>query len=787
MDRYLAHFIIREANCIVQSLEAHVRNTAEIAERNLEEIKLGKTAYLAGLLHDMGKYTNEFQCYLQDASGGKKVRRGSVNHTFAGVRFLLENYHPAPEEDAITCLTSEITSYAIGSHHGLFDCVDEKGKDGLEDRLKKETYDYRQASERFLEHCAGKSELDCLFRSAKEEIGTNLNIMLELAEKSQNEEELNFYLGLLARLVTSAVIDGDRWDTAGFMLQRSFPEASENRKIVWENCLKVFLEKLESLPKETEIQKARHRFSEQCAKLAEKPAGIYRLNLPTGAGKTLASMRAALTCAAAQNKKRIIYAIPLLSVLDQNAKVLRDFLGNDSLILEHHSNVVQEEKKEGELSERELLIENWSSPVIITTLVQLLLTLFDGKMSAVRRMQALCNSILVIDEVQSVPIRLLSLFNLAMNFLATVCHTTILFCSATQPCLENTPHSLYRIPEDLVPYQAADWNVFRRTVIELPQTVSFSEIPSLLERNLTGSLLLVCNTKKEAADLYSQIHGMEKYHLSGSMCMAHRQKVLAQIEEALDDKRTFICVSTQLIEAGVDVSFGKAVRIMAGLDSILQTAGRCNRHGENGKLVKVSVLRCRDEKLNMLRDIQNAQNAAESLFEEYVRHPDMFEGDFSSEKAVRFYYEHLYAGMSEEAQDGPVKSGPSLFKLGSHVEKYLEKCSTSDKYYLRQSLAESGERFLVFEQDTVDVVVPYQEGKKIIADLCSEKARHDLAFLFNTLKKAKPYTVSLFRNQKDKLAKEGWLSEVNGILVLHEYDEELGVNPTELKLEFQEV
>lgn len=787
MSRYLAHIMINKEGRMEQTLEDHSRSAASIAEKDLAVAGLGKTAYFAGILHDMGKYTDEFQSYLQNAVEGNSVKRGSVNHTFAGARFLLENYHPELDADPITCLTSEILSFAVGSHHGLFDCVDENGKDGLEYRLTRETYDYQQAVERFMENCLERQEVDFLFQAARKEMITSVEAIQNLVEKSQKEEELYFYLGLLARLVTAAVVDGDRQDTAEFLLQNKYPEYPENRRGIWTECLHRFLNKLESLPKETEIQKARRCFSDQCAKLAEKPAGIYRLSLPTGAGKTLASMRAALSCAAAQNKSRIIYAIPLLSVLDQNAKVIREFLGDDSLILEHHSNVLQEGKRNGELSERELLMENWNSPVIITTLVQLFLALFDGKMGAVRRMQALCNSVLVIDEVQSVPTRLLSLFNLAMNYLATVCHTTILLCSATQPCLESTAHALYKTPEELVPYRSEEWSVFRRTIIGLPQTFSISEIASAVEDGLAGSLLLVCNTKKEAAEIYSQIQGVEKYHLSGSMCMAHRQNVLTQIEAALADHRDFICVSTQLIEAGVDVSFGKAVRLMAGLDNILQTAGRCNRNGESREPVEVFVFRCRDEKLNMLKDIQNAQNAAEALFEEYAFHPEAFGNDVSSDKAVRFYYEHLYKGLADEAQDGPVKGGASLLKLGSQVDKYLDKCGTSYKYCLRQSLAESGDRFQVFPQDTVDVVAPYREGADIIADLCSERAKYDMSFLAEAVKRAKPYMVSLFQNQKDKMAKEGKLKEVNGVFVLYEYDNELGIGSSESKLEFQEV
>lgn len=761
-----------------QSTEEHCRNTAKYAADALKAAELYHTGQLAGLIHDVGKNQRGFSEYLEKSADGEKVTRGSVNHTFAGVRWLLEKYHGEPPLE-FDSLSAELIAYAAGAHHGLFDCVDENGRDGFYHRLTKDGISYEESRDNFLKRCADESEMDGLFRKSVSEITKKLNSIVEIC---LDDSEVSFYGGLLARLILSAVIDGDRRDTAEFKSDIKYTDFPDDMRKIWNERLDCFLGKLAALPNETPIQKSRRKFSSLCAALSEKPVGIYRINLPTGAGKTLASMRAALSCAAKQNKRRIVYAIPLLSILDQNAKTIHDYIGDDALILEHHSNVMNERRGE-DRDKHELLAENWSRPIVITTLVQLLNTLFCGRISAIRRMQALCGSVLVIDEVQSVPIRLLSLFNLAMNFLVKVCGVTVLLCSATQPCFENTDHPLYCTPEELVPYAPEEWEVFRRTKISAPKNIRLSEVGSFLVSELTGSTLIVCNTKREASEIYSQLKSVERYHLSASMCMKHRESALEKIKRAIREERNFVCVSTQLIEAGVDISFKNAVRIMAGLDNILQTAGRCNRNGESAEPAEVKVLRCVDENLTFLKDIKAAQNASEALFEAFSREPQAFSGDIASDEAVNYYYKKLYTSGGEKSQDGPLEDGTTLYSLFSNNEKYAAKCVTAENYWLRQAFHEAGESFTVFEQDTVDVVVPYGGGKKVISDLCSERAAHDLGFLSDALNRAKPFTVSIFKYQKDFLTARSGLTERNGVYVINEgwYDDKLGLIAAEPK------
>ena len=785
MAFFPAHIRIDEAGRKhVQSCEAHCRAVSEYAADDLRRAGLYHAGKLAGLAHDGGKFQKDFCDYISKAADGEKVKKGSVNHSFFATRFLLEKHQDSPPL-GFESLTAEIIAYAAGAHHGLFDCVDENGLDGFERRRAKDGIGFEESRENYLRFCALEPEINELFRKSVDEVAEKLSLLSEI---SQDASEMSFYGGMLTRLLLSAVIDGDRRDTAEFEFNLKYSDFPENMQKIWEDRRTFFLEKLAEFQSDTPIQQSRRRFSESCEKLSEKQSGIFRLSLPTGAGKTLASLRAALSCAKAQNKKRIIYAIPLLSVLDQNAKIIREYIGDDSLVLEHHSNLVNERPDENG-DKRELLSENWSRPVVITTLVQLLNTLFDGRKSCIRRMQALCGSVLVVDEVQSVPIHLLSLFNLAINFLAKACGVTVLLCSATQPCLENAAHPLYRKPEELVPYSPAEWEIFRRTRIRMPRDVRLSEIGSLLQSEQNGSLLVVCNTKREAADVYAQLEGVKRYHLSASMCMAHRRKTLAAIEHALAEKSAFICVSTQLIESGVDISFQKAARIMAGLDNILQTAGRCNRNGENNTPTEIMVLRCVDEKLGGLEDIMAAQNASEALFEEYAKHPEAFLNDLSSDLAISFYYRNLYRLYKKGAQDGPQKGGESLYELLSDNTRAVGKIKTVSNYWLRQAFAAAGNAFTVFEQDTVDVVVPYGSGREIIADLCSERASRDLVFFAESVARAKPYTVSVFQTQRNALLERGGLFEKHGIYMVNEawYDDELGLVTDEPDFHFMEV
>ena len=772
---YSAHIKIdSDRKEIRQSVAEHCQNCAKYAS-DTSIAGLESTAYLAGLLHDIGKNTAAFNRYIEKAAAGEQVKRGSVNHTFAGVRFVMEHWHE--NKPCLSSAVSELLAIIIGSHHGLFDCIGQHGDDGFKHRIEKEGIYYEEAIQAFWESGVSEKELNFLFEKAKREIeGINL-LVAEYCKGNDGSKayalvrtEHLFGFSLLARMLLSAVIDADWRDTAEFMHGMKMEKQAATKEL-WESCLANLEQKLLKFPQDSEIAKIRTAISNECLNAARLGAGIYRLTVPTGGGKTLTSLRYALATAAQHGKSRIVFVTPLLSVLEQNADVIREYIENDNIILEHHSNIVCENNEDDESAEKELLMQAWDSPVIITTLVQLLNTLFLGRNSCVRRMSALAEAVIVIDEIQSVPGNMISLFNMAMNFLASVCHATIVLCSATHPCLDRTKHSLnFAAQAELVPYSSELWNLFERTkIIDKRKKGGYSigELAdfAVLCADENKNLLLVCNKKNQALSLYKTIlqqTSMKVFHLSTSMCAQQRTDTLKKIIECLENKEPIICVSTQLVEAGVDFSFGCVIRLLAGIDNIIQAAGRCNRNGEYGENSPVYIVNIDNENLNRLKEIKQAQMATESVLDSFRNDSVAFDNSISSLKSIETYYERLYAEIEYNKQDYPMPEpyNTTIFELLSSNTQFSGLCKSGGSYTFKQAFRTAGESFKVFEDNTTDILVPYGKGAEIIADLCSEKARNDLAYCKKKISEAKRFTVSLYDYEIKKLASCGGLHQI---------------------------
>lgn len=767
-----AHIRVDEGqNEHVQTVDKHCRNVARYTRETLTPLCLPCTGELAGLLHDAGKFCHAFADYIRRAARGEAVHRGSVNHTFAGVRLLLERYFD-PAGNPYRNMACEILAFATGSHHGQFDCIDPDGKDGFLHRLEKEGISYPEAKKNYLSLCADTQKLDKLFEESVEEIKRAVDACKSAAKSM---EELLFVLSLLSRLVLSALVDADRRDTAEFMHAMDFPQPPRDMRPVWQESLRRMEKKLLEFGNEKPIDQARRAISEQCRAFAKREGGVYRLWVPTGSGKTLAGLRAALAFAAGHGSTRLFFAIPLLSVLEQNSNIIRKHLQDDSLILEHHSNVLHIKNARDELDENELLCENWRSPVVITTLVQFLNTLFDGSPSCVRRMNALIGSVIILDEVQSVPRRMLSLFNLALNFLSKVCGATVILCSATQPCLEEVSHpvSLAANP-DLVSYDPALWQPFLRTEIIdrcKPDGYTAGELAgfALEELDRFGSVLIICNKKEQARSLYQELRTADAkvFHLSTAMCMAHRIDAMKQINALLTDKARVICVATQLVEAGVDFSFGCVMRACAGMDNILQAAGRCNRHGEFGRICPVYIINFQGEKLGFLREIGESQTATAELLSSFAKDREAFDGSLQSERSIQYYYRRLFGAMPRQAQDYSVPElGSTLYEMLSHNSAFRSKGQRAVSHTICQAFRSAGDSFQVFDQESTDVLVPYGEGKTLIEKLGSERARYDLYYRKQLLEQSKPYCAALFSYQLRQLGEGHGLKPLCGDAIL---------------------
>lgn len=772
------------------------QETNQVSEK--KHVDMYHLAYVSGLIHDMGKGKQEFIQYIEDAFCGKKVIRGSVNHTFAGVIWIMEQFHTktsSPWEK----MASEVVSFAIGSHHGMFDCVDLDGRNGFQYRQQKdkEELHYEEAVRNYFEQVIAKEEVIVQFQKAVKEVKCFYDTAIETQGK--NKSIICFWLGMLARLVLSSVIYGDRRDTCEFMVQKML---HTDNGITWKDRCNYFEDKLRRMPSGSEINQVRNEISSQCIKAAGNGSGIYRMNIPTGGGKTLSCLRYALAHAQRYQKKRIIFVIPLLSVLDQNVKVIRDFVPDPEAVLEHHSNVVREQNVGDDLDRCEFLTESWNYPIVVSTLVQLLRILFGHQTSAVGRMQALCDSVIVIDEVQTLPKRSTLMFNMAMNFLQAYCGTTIILSSATQPCFDELKWPLQLAEEpDLVRLDRRQLAVFQRAKLVIDRqhpygmnwdtcTVFCSE---LMEKH--SSLLVICNTKSEALTLYRRMkrradcQGWAIFHLSTAMCQQNRMDVLDDIQEQLGAVqaglrkgktiRKVICIATQIVEAGVDFSFEGVVRVLAGVDNLAQAAGRCNRSNEYGHLGIVYLISLKNENLSMLRDIRNAQNCTRKVLDGMDLRSD--DDTLIGGEAAQKFYHYLYQETERELEY-PVKLYGEVFYLTRLLANQNISGATEENrnYFLRQPFRTIGENFKVFDENTMDVFVPYQEGADLVQKLeCLSASEFQISETKELMRQAKHYSISIYDWQKQKLEQAGLLRPVLGgrslVLDKKAYDNHTGL------------
>ncbi|MCD8018687.1 MAG: CRISPR-associated helicase Cas3' [Clostridiales bacterium] len=771
-NMYIAHMRRKESDMRIerQSVFNHLKETAKIANQRLIYNGYEHLMNLAAMLHDMGKYSDKYQAYLHKIEMSEPVARGSVNHTFAGVIYILEKYHSG---NSYELLTSEIIAYAIGAHHGLFDCVDIQERNGFQHRLDEDRDDleYELAKERFFEDIE-EEWIEQEFQKAVAEVTVFNSTLKEylnlipIRAKREKYREGTFIRGLFVRMITSTIMYGDRLNTAEFM-QGQDHESQIIQKEFWTKQT-VYLEKKLtdefSLVTQTPINQERQKISDRCKEFAEYGDGIYKISVPTGAGKTLSTLRYAYHLAERTGKQRVIMVIPLLSVLEQNRKVIRDFTEAKDKIGEHHSDVVAEnEKYTDELKENQLISEFWDEPIIITTMYQFLMNLFSDKTTCITRMSSYANSVIVFDEIQNIPKKDINMFNMAMNFLHRFFHTTLLLSSATQPELGITNYPIhYTAPVDVIPKSDKRKAIFKRTEVDLSrwkEPMSAGEIADFstdLIQNVS-SLLIICNTKAEAKEIYRELKVFEtennykSFHLSTSMCQKHREERLKEIDEALVGciKSKIICVSTQMVEAGVDFSFETVVRVMAGLDNLIQAAGRCNRSGDFGHICKVYLIRYREEKLIHLDDIKRAQDAMIDLLVEYKKYPEKYQNDICGEESISYFYKDLFQDYEQDRLfDYKINKGAdTLLELLSTNSKYSKRNRSKEKFYLQQAFKEAGHQFKVYDEETVDVIVPYKEGKEIIGELYTERACRDLGYRKALFRRAGKYAVRLWKNQ----------------------------------------
>lgn len=791
---YIAH--VREHDKEIQPLKTHLLGVQRLAELFGEKLGLKHVAGLAGLLHDLGKYSDKFQEYIDIVAFHPELpqpKRGEVDHSTAGGRLLFSLLHRS-ESSFYEKLLAEVVSNAIISHHS--NLQDYLSPDIESDYLRrvqdKALPEYELTIDRFFMDAISREELIDYMKAAED----------ELKQFTDHSPTQSFFV---TKYIFSCLIDADRTDTQRFEVQIESKESVQHL-LLFEDYYDRLLAHLATLREKSNasepINVLRAHMSEQCdAFAAERPSGIYTLSIPTGGGKTLASLRYALRHACEYKRQRIIYVVPYTTIIEQNAEEVRRVLQDHEHILEHHSNIIEEdpagkdnsdEADDGMITDKEklkLARDNWDSPIIFTTLVQFLNVFYAKGNRNTRRLHNLSHSVIIFDEVQKVPISCISLFNEALNFLKQDAQCSILLCTATQPTLEKVKHSLLKDRDgEIVPNLSEVSKAFKRVelVDKTDNSMTNEDLADWINAEIHewGSTLVILNTKRVVKDLYERLQEgpLPVYHLSTSMCAAHRKDQLKEIRDMLDQQVPFICVTTQLIEAGVDVSFKCVIRSLAGLDSIAQAAGRCNRHGED-ESQNVYIIDHAEEAISKLKEIKVGKEMFSHVLARFKKKADQYEGNLLLPKAMgeyfRYYYNRMEANLNyyvKELDKEMTKLLMSLSQENDYVTHYQKKHGTSFPLLLNGSYKTAAEHFQVIDQKTTSVLVPYGGGKELIAQLNSGAWLEDVS---KFLKQAQQYTVNLYSQELKQLrgsnaivehldgmiyeVKENWYSDKYGV------------------------
>ncbi len=777
-----------------QLLKDHLIGAAAKARLFASKIGLENCGELLGLLHDIGKYSQDFQNYINSISGtldpdldddymDPKQHKGKIDHSTAGAQWIWRMKKKDSTKGEL--LIRQIMALCVASHHsGLIDCLKPDGCPGFNNRIEKND------EKSHYDECLQNIDPDILERMTH--ISDNI-LFPEMVQKiktfTATDQTKWFYFGLLTKFLFSCLIDADRIDSAN-------PDKPyQPRQTDWQIAIDQVESKLKHFSSTSAIDSIRKKISDNCYEKAFKEQGIYTLTVPTGGGKTLASLRYALHHAKKHQLDRIVYIIPYTSIIEQNAKVIREFVENEGneWVLEHHSNL----EPEKETWHSKLSAENWSSPIILTTMVQFLEVLFSGGTQSVRRLHQLAKSVLIFDEIQTLPIKCTYLFCNAINFLVEHAQVTALLCTATQPLLNALKHPKsedYFFPkgEELIDDVGQVFNDLKRVQIingcknggwDVDEIVSLA----LKELSDKGSCLIIVNTKSWAKNLFQlckekgSITGL--YHLSTHQYPAHRQKLLEEIRKRLNDKLPVLCISTQLMEAGVDIDFATVIRFLAGLDSIAQAAGRCNRHAMlsdasgNPMPGKVYILNPDKEHIDELTDIQIGKEKTQRVLSE-LKDPDHLLLPKSIELYFKYYF---YQRSSEMSFNVPAKEfgyDTNLFNLLSNDVK--NGGYNSKSYLLQHSFMTAGKLFSVIDAPTKAIIIQHGKGQDLITQLCSVAKEFDKKRYYDLLRLAQRYSVNVFPNTWRALCEKGAILEIQGegVFYLNEcyYSEEFGVS-----------
>lgn len=660
-------------------------------EMFLEKGEDGKLAaewgYVAGLWHDLGKFAPEWQEYLKKkADPHVDEIQGKVDHTTAGAKFAVSK---SP--------FGHLMATAIAGHHaGLLDARSMGAC--LEKRLHKTDSEVPTAPD------------DILQQSIPEP--------LSFLHVNPNDFPCAFF----QRILFSCLVDADYLATEAFMNE----EQHKSRLIPSSDCFQTALNLLEKRiaefgPPKNKVNEARANVVKDCFEKASSSSGFFSLTVPTGGGKTLSSFAFALKHALKNEQKRILYVIPFTSIIEQNSKVFKDLLSElgDGIVIEHHSNLLPENETE----QSRLATENWDAPIIVTTAVQFYESLFASRTSNSRKLHNIANSVVILDEAQAIPVQYLNPCLRALEQLTENYHTTTVLCTATQPAIEHTDDfkiGLSGITEIISNTKSLFEALQRVEVIhrgKLEDQAIANELGALCQ------VLCIVNTRKHARKLLQLLpENEENFHLSTLMCPAHRLEVLKTVRSRLDKNLTVRLISTQLIEAGVDIDFPIVYRSIAGLDSIAQAAGRCNRNGK--------------QSMGKTHVFQSEHVASETYFRETsnVGHEvlDLHIEDPLSTEAVRAYFDKYYYQQKSKWDSRGIMD---QFKC----------CPSNSELPLLFQYRTAAEDFKLIETHQIPIVIPWDQTSKALID--SQLKIEAVPLNRHLLRSLQRYTVQIYETQ----------------------------------------
>lgn len=699
---YIAH--LNEGR--IQTMKDHLCGTAELAGRFAGRFGKSDWGYACGMLHDIGKYSLAFQDKIKNNSDRR------VDHSTAGAKACFEKGG-----------MYSFMSYCIAGHHsGLPDygsSSDPGNAPTLQGRKKKH-----------IEDCdAYKSEIHI------PEIKT-------LPFDPKNSPDPDFSLSVFIRMLYSCLVDADFLDTEYFMKEgRTQRETGEEPSVLLEKLKKHVAGWLLNEDTET-VNGRRTEILRHCFECGHKERGIFQLTVPTGGGKTVASLAFALQHAVENQMDRVIYVIPYTSIIEQNAAVFRKILGEQN-VLENHYNVDYESTEE--LMPMQLASENWDKPVVVTTNVQFFESLFANKSSKCRKLHNIANSVIIFDEAQMLPTDYLKPCIAVMEELAANFRSSIVLCTATQPAL--SPFFQREMPvTELCPRVEEQFRFFERVTFQNVGTISEDELIEKLQKE--EQALCIVNTKKRAQRLYQKMKGEGVFHLSTAMYPKHRRRVLDKIRRLVKDGKRCILISTSLVEAGVDLDFCTVYRQLAGVDSMIQAAGRCNREGKRAAQDSFAYLFQFEEK-EYVPGQQLQIDVSKMLLSEGE--------DISSLHGIEKYFEALYHFRGESLDKKKI------------FEEFKDK---------RYNFAKAAKEFKLIEENTLTVFISREEE----AEELLWQIKHQ-GYTKSGMRKAGQYCIQLYENDIEKLQGAGMLRPISEdikdfyeLVDSGQYSEEMGLD-----------